>query len=74
MMLLKLDIRKAYDKVNWCFLFKTMEAFGFQKKWLDWVFGWIACPRYSILVNGSPKGFFSASRDLRQGDPLHFYS
>lgn len=23
-----------------------------------------------ILVNGTPKGFFSISRDLRQGDPL----
>lgn len=28
-MLLKLDIKKAYDKVNWHFLFKVMEAFGF---------------------------------------------
>lgn len=31
----KLDIKKAYDKVNWRFKFKVMEAFGFQKDWLD---------------------------------------
>lgn len=30
-MLFKLDIKKEYDKVHWCFPLKTMEAFGFNK-------------------------------------------
>lgn len=69
-MILKLDNRKAYDKVNWRFLFKALEAFGFASPWLIWIFSWIAFPRFSILINGSPNGFFKVSRGLRQGDPL----
>ena len=30
-MFLKLNIHKAYDKVDWRFLCKTLEAFGFSK-------------------------------------------
>ena len=30
----------------------------------------VSSAHFSILVNGSPKGFFPVSRGLRQGDPL----
>lgn len=69
-MLLKLDIKKAYDKVDWYFLCRCMKAFGFNKQWINWVYFCISNPRFSILLNGKPEGFFEVSRGLRQGDPL----
>jgi hypothetical protein len=34
---LKLDFEKAYDKVNWNFLFESLAARGFCPKWGIWI-------------------------------------
>ena len=64
-MLINLDIQKAYDKVDWRFLCKTLEAFGFSKQWINIIDQCIATPKISLLINGTPEGFFNISRGIR---------
>ena len=51
-MALKLDMSKAYDRVEWNFLDKIMERLGFNNKWRTLVGGCICAVSFSILVNG----------------------
>lgn len=46
---------------------------GFGVKWRNWIRICVSSPSFSILVNGTPQGFFKDSRGLRQGDPLSTY-
>ena len=69
----KLDIEKAYDHLSWEFLTQVMEKMGFGTRWVSWVKWCISTASFSIMVNGTPVGFFQSSRGLRQGDPLSPY-
>jgi hypothetical protein len=69
-LLCKLDIEKAYDHVNWDFLLYMLRRCGFGERWCSWIAHCISSVCFSVLVNGTPSGFSSSSRGLRQGDPL----
>ncbi|XP_074293487.1 uncharacterized protein LOC141620543 [Silene latifolia] len=71
--LLKVDIRKAFDSVNWEFLQQAMLSFGFPHVFVGWVMACITSPFYSLSINGGVEGFFPGKRGLRQGDPLSPY-
>ena len=68
--IVKLDIEKAYDYVNWAALFYLMERMGFGVRWGRWMKACITTIRLSVLVNGYPMGFFDSSHGLRKGIPL----
>lgn len=70
-MLMKLDIQKVYNKVDWSFLCKILEAFGFSWQWINLIFTCIATPKISLLINRTLEGFFNISRGISlQGDPI----
>jgi len=66
----KMNLEKAYDRVNWNFLLYMLRKCGFGGKWCSWIAHCISLVQFSVLVNGSPNGFFNSFRGLRQGDPL----
>ena len=71
--LCKLDIEKVYDHVSWSFLLAVLKKMGFGERWIKWIDWCISTVKFSVLINGSPSGFFKSSRGLRQGAPLSSY-
>lgn len=67
---LKIDIKKAFDTIDWNFLLKVLHTFGFEPKFTKWIAVILQSAKLSIAVNGNAAGFFSCSRGVRQGDPL----
>ncbi|KAL2230782.1 UNVERIFIED_CONTAM: hypothetical protein Sindi_1672600 [Sesamum indicum] len=70
---LKVNIRKAYDTVEWDFLLAVLQLFGFPLMFTRWIEECVFTTSFSIGLNGKPHGFFSGARGLRQGDPLSTY-
>ncbi|CAA7399339.1 unnamed protein product [Spirodela intermedia] len=63
-------MEKAFDRIEWSFLIKVLRCFGFTDDFIDLVDACVRENHFSLLVNGSSTPFFTATRGLRQGDPL----
>ena len=68
--ILSLDQEKAFDRVDWVFLFKTLTHMGFGPSFIKWVQLFYNKIRSAVLVEGYRSGFFFPSRGVRQGCPL----
>ena len=72
-MVLKLEISKAYDRVELKFLEAMMHRMGFYNRRIRMVMLCITMVTYSFKLNGDPIGYVHPKRGIRQGDLLSPY-
>ncbi|KAL2226306.1 UNVERIFIED_CONTAM: hypothetical protein Sindi_1989300 [Sesamum indicum] len=69
-LVIKLDMSKAYDRVNWNFLLTVLQKMGFPQRFFTLIKHTIQNCWFTVLVNRETTGFFKSSQGLRQGDLL----
>ncbi|KAL0458083.1 UNVERIFIED_CONTAM: hypothetical protein Slati_0435500 [Sesamum latifolium] len=70
---LKLDLTKAYDRVEWNFLERVFVRLGFHPRFVALIMLCVTSVSFSFMFNGKPFNFLQLRRGLRQGDPLSSY-
>ena len=72
-LLLFLDFEKAFDSLEWSFLFNSLRKFNFGDITIRWIQALYSNAQAAVSNNGWISKFFSISRGVRQGCPLSPY-
>lgn len=67
---LKIDLEKAYDKVNWTMLRLILLQIGIPFSVVRWIMACVTSASFAVLVNGSDTTFLQGTRGIHQGFPL----
>ena len=67
---IKIDLSKAYDRVNWLYIRLLLTHLGFHIDFIRWIMCCITSVSFAVLINGAASPFFHVEWGLRQGCPL----
>ena len=68
--LLFIDFEKAFDSIEWDFLYQALEAFNFGPTLIRWIKTFYNNVSSCVINNGLFSEQFKLERGVRQGDPL----
>jgi uncharacterized protein (DUF1330 family) len=69
----KIDMMKAYDRVEWHYLEVILLKLGFSINIVRLIMKCVTSVRFAVRVNGQLLPFFTPSLGLHQGDPMSPY-
>ena len=72
-MVIKIDLEKAYDRLEWFVIKMVLEHFGFPESMIKLIMSCVSTTNTALLFNGSKLDSFQPSRGVRQGDPISPY-
>lgn len=64
-MAVKTDMSKAYDRIEWSFIYQVLTRLGFHPTWINWIMQCITTVSYSYLINDSVYGNVKPYREIR---------
>ncbi|XP_062093733.1 uncharacterized protein LOC133799749 [Humulus lupulus] len=67
---LKIDLSRAYDSIDWVFMEDILRAFCFPRRFIQWIMTCLTGTSYTLMFNGRLQGSFEGRKGLRQGDPI----
>jgi hypothetical protein len=71
--MLKIDLAKAFDRLEWNFISAALARKGLHAHFINLVHACISSPTFSVIINGQSYARFTSSRGVRQGCPLSLY-
>lgn len=67
---MKVDLQKAYDCLEWGYLRMVLHKIGFQARCVEWIMACVMNVRYVVFINGYPTCFFGVGQGLTKGCTL----
>lgn len=55
LMILKMDLKKAYDIIEWAFVMHVLNAWGFSSNFCEFIYNCLGTVSVELLINGGKR-------------------